>query len=743
MSKIFPENNSPVTITLYRDIPFDNTYKNHSLIYDWKYNNTSISSGTFAQSNFLERSYKRGNVVRKIYTSYTMTGEFNFAYGNGLVTSVVLELTSAQTLCNYMKVSSVGNGDLFYFITSITQVNGITYNLSLELDVLMTYGTEFLNSMKDVPVFTRKKHCFRVNSSGAFGCKDFGSIEPEFANIKASIVESKNNLSFDLTGASSTDKTTLKGLTWLYVVLAREYTLNEEMQTLLGTNFLNYNHKDDTYPFIVICLPMVEKCKFIYKSGDSIVHQTEVNVADKLMNLVGTGYYKGAKISPYPPFTDASNINLYYSGSVLQLEIKGYTTIASVSDAYSLINNFGNNKLLFVHSDITGAMSAFKEFIDWFIISNDSDNTFNMGDVNILRTDVTHAPSISNTMEVNEYKCLMPPFKKYLVKSISTQGLELRPDIVYSDNTSTEVTTFNTKLIATCYPYDNSYFTFCPTQNKFNSLANIGTDSVINYTMPVGENALEYWQQTQSAEYYQGKTAQAVTSGLSILGGIALIGIGATVGVASSGSLSPLGAKAILGGSTMIAGGIASEVNLSKSIEAHQIDLMNRPDSFTNVGSSYVHDLAVASYDITSETNQGMIPYILKLKCKDIDRECALEHYYNYGYEVNRECYFNTDLATDVYTNTLKLDNHLFTRTLFNYIRIEDDITNKIGRNSDIPYVVKQKLNAIFNNGITLWTFMKFPFTHGSTPIATSNTDSIDENYLFKMKYDNAEFYNQ
>lgn len=746
MAKIFPTNNNPVNITLYKDIPFDNTYKHHSLVYDWKYNGSSISSGTFAQSNFLERSYRRSNVVRKIYTRYELTGDFNFAYGNGLVTSVVLELSSAETLCNYMKVSSEGNTDLFYFITSITQLNGITYKLNLELDVIMTFGTEFMDSMKDIPVFTRRKHCFRVDENGWLGSMDFMHTEKDFVNVKPSLNYKHSLLDFETNVTINRD---LRLINWIYIA----YT-GEDNPTSSSGNTNGYVHKGTRYGFSVLCLPLID---ILYiKSEGSVYNWTmTINVRDSIQKLMSYEGYKGCKISPYPPFTQMGSYIQYYNpvpsslsvttsnGRVSTMTIKftgendtgishsSWAVIDGTGNYWGLSFRMGNNNFNVISTGDTTPSKPWTKsgFIE---VTTDMDNNFTLTPTNIVENStLRNVPSIANSYNTNEWKLNLPPFKKYFLKTISNKGIELHPELRYSVRHITANDEWSFTSVTNCYPFNNAVFTYTSTQQSLQGVTSNGLSGVTNYTYPVGVNALDYFNQTQSASYYQGKTAEGISKALQILGGIGAVAIG--------------GAMGKLGGAVAIASGVVGEIELASSIQAKKEDLLNTPDTFTSGGSSYAYDVSMTQIDAQAELLR-LMPYTLSMKCEDYILKMAEESFYNFGYEVNRECYFNGDLATDVYSDSggiLKEDNHLFTRTLFNYIRIEDEITNKIGRNSGIPLVARQKLNTIFNNGITLWTFMKFPFTYGSSVIASSNTDNIDENYLFKMIYDNAEFYNQ
>ena len=64
MKTAFPNLRSPVQITIYNNIPFDNTYKHHSLISNrFTYNGTAIYTGGSLVANvppkerFIDRSY--------------------------------------------------------------------------------------------------------------------------------------------------------------------------------------------------------------------------------------------------------------------------------------------------------------------------------------------------------------------------------------------------------------------------------------------------------------------------------------------------------------------------------------------------------------------------------------------------------------------------------------------------------------------------------------------------------------
>ena len=245
--------------------------------------------------------------------------------------------------------------------------------------------------------------------------------------------------------------------------------------------------------------------------------------------------------------------------------------------------------------------------------------------------------------------------------------------------------------------------------------------------MPCGTNALDVFNTTQAQSFYTSKVASGVTSGLSVAGGVASMVIGAGMTGASAGTLSPMGMAMVAGGAMGVASGTAGIATTIASGVSKVEDLKNTPDSINISGSNFITDSG-----ISKDTN--CLPYITILECSNVIQENANDFFYNYGYEVSRECHFNTNVYFDNSNNKV-IDNNLFGRTIFNYIQIKDDITNKI--DSDIPMIVKQKLSSIFNNGITLWTFFGFNFTeNGYQDTLNYQIDT----WLFKNNLDNTEY---
>ncbi len=724
MSKTaFPITDAPVTITIYSNIPFDNTYKNHSIISQlFKYGNNYIFSGL--QGNpcemFIDRLVDPSSPrpMRHYYERWTLTGEYNFNFTNGLIGSVTLELQPVQTNANYMKVVC-GNDVYYYFITSIVQSNFDTYNLSLECDVLMTYQDEFLEGMKDIPVFTTRKHSHCFDSSGLvpYGC-DLKTGDSSFAGIKPNIISHSYNMSFkDEKWRNLTD------IVWLYVCVdTQEYEVEREFSRY--KYYICYKHKNVSHPLSIACIPISRSKKdVIINCGQDNLLRTNAQSIQTIMNkLVGSGDVHACKLSPYPPF---SLENVTISSTLIDITMSIPESIVTEKSVY--VDNNANT--LYVVDTNKSEVTFYKTGTNhnWFFITDEKQSTYAMSDL-LVGLKRLSPLTIMDTRR-KDTKLLFTPFRKYTI-SAPYGSCEIFPEIYYSSHIiSGDTLSFST--ITTSYIGDNTMYTYLSEVKDYlnNNLVvdynkeNIGLSSSINYIVPAGENALDVFNSTQANAFYQSKTASGITSGITMAGGIGMIVGGAVMTATGYGSGAGIGM--IGAGATALASGTASMVNTFKSANAKIEDLKNTPDSFNVAGSSYVCDFSRAG---------TCYPYLTIYECEGAIEERANDYFYNYGYEVARDCYFNTQLEVSNHVNNF-IDNNLFTRTIFNYIQINEDITNKI--NADIPLIAKQKLSSIFNNGITIWNFFGFPkLWNTSSYTSTYNYDK----WFMKHTYDNTEY---
>lgn len=728
MKTAYPQNSNVVSIRLYSNIPFDNTYKNHSLISEkFKYNNTQIYSGSgMAKEEFINRS--KSALQPFYYPRYDLTGEFNFDFKNGLIGSITLELTPAQTNANYMRVkvgdATHGYEYYYYFITSINQSNVDTYVLTLECDVLMTYQDEFLDGMKDIPAFTSRKHCHRYTNNGLLPyCPDLKTGEDAFANVKPSLLNSKIQLNYENTYMKN-----IKDLVWLYICLDIK-SVDESTINML------YTCQSKDYPLVMVAIPI--NVATITYSDLSLGHALtfeNARLKSVITGLIDDGSVHGAKISPYPPFVISSGAvttldnsrNLAIRSSLFVIREDTTAKIYQMSIGGNLLiygywETIGDNKIKELLSN--GALLVTTQNVVEYPYEGLKPSSFGITNAS--------APTI-NSNRYTDPKLLFSPFKKYkLSAQYANEGNEFYPELIFSENSTGDTNYFYFATTTSAYIGDNNFFTFLKTTttHQYYRYDKIGLSSAVNYIMPCGTNALDIFNSTQAQSFYTSKVASGITSGLSLVGGIASIGIGAGMTIGSSGSLSPMGIGLMASGAMAIAGGTASVATTIASANAKIEDLKNTPDSVNVSGSNFITDNASAP------STYGL-PYILVYDVTCAIKENANDFFYNYGYQVARECYFNTELKFDNSTAN-NVDNNMFGRTIFNYIQLNEDITNKI--NTDIPLVVKQKLSKIFNDGITLWSFFgnaKLWKGQGGYPLSTDNPD----NWFMKCILDNTEY---
>lgn len=739
MSGAFPVTTNPVTITLFRNVPFDNTYKHHSFLYNFKYNGSAIGSNR-SQRNFLYRKHMVGGTqLEYYYHPSTLTDTFNFDFKNGLVASLYLSLTNEQTLSNYMEVKIVSGNTSeywYYFITNITQSNNEVFKLDLECDVLMTYGDAFMEGMKDIPVYTARKHDYRFDNRGYAFSWDYKSGDTTFAGIKPSIVSKKDSCDFIVDGLNEDSMTILKKLKWLYIT--RDKFEGDD------DGLLNFKLKNFDNPFVILCLPI--GCTNLIFRGYNQTEYYSMYCLGTIAKLISDGRYKSAKISSYPPFTTFNGTITYGTrvdehGQTVVDESTIYFTSDYITKSANdtVYCNLGNNDLRVNQKDFTQNNNKDKFDASHFMIfrvQNDFEYKYSDIVIGTMATTPSTSTILSNKME--DTKLQFPPFKKYCLTSASGEETEVHLELLTSLSPflTSQGTPLSVSTITTMYGGDYTYFTYIKPkalQNGVYGFANyknakIGLSTTNNYTIPVGENALDVWKSTQSQTYYNSKVASGIASGLQIAGGIGLIVAGAAATGASAGTASPVGGAMIAAGASAIASGIGSEVTNLTSINSKIEDLKNTPDSINVSGASYAHDLAMDLNDLH--------PYFITYDITPNIKYTANEFLYKYGYEVGRDCYFNYNLTNNFASENAQTS--LFTRTIFNYIQISEDITNKIDTDL-IPFVCKQKLSQIFNNGITLWTFIGFTSLQDSYQGAEQSMYGLNR-WLFKTTLENKEY---
>lgn len=704
--KLIPTTIQPVTITLYRGVPFSNNYSEHTLL-STKFRYTSLNGDVnnvgSDKTAFIDMKL---NGTTYVYPRTTKTGTYNFAFGNGLVTSVVMELDGDEINSNYMKVVA-GSDVYYYFITGITQKNEITYLVNLELDVFMTYGEEFLTNIRNKPVQVERKHCRRVLLSEDGNNDKINPVcfnqESTFTQLKSNIIKSYTPLEFkDFISKNNIDfNDMLNNKNWIYILAGYNSPFHE-----LGEA---YEENGIKYPYYVFCFPMYA-LSIRARHTDSLYPQFNydklVSVGGKsstlLKNFIEDSNTLKIIVSPFPPFKTCTNMNII--DNRIELINKVYTTAGT------------HPRITFETGD--GTDGNYGEYID-LILTEDEDyplisngyfqvykgfgGIFNYKEIEEYFS-LDDSITINMERDIGEYKLQIAPFKDLRMSSYYGGEYRVPTQMLFLKTFDTGVYSIKPSSIVSTNAESNCYFNYVDvTDNSVN--AKLGNINSVSYNIPTGTNAQLLFNQTQSEQYTNSKVVSAITNGLKVIGGALAVVFG--------------GAMGKIGGATAIASGVTGEVNTFTDWSAKMEDLKNTPNSYTFGGSSFSYDYAMAN----SQT-QNLLPYLITYGVSDVEYNMGAEFLYQYGYEYNCETYFSYEI-------TYYSDN-IFERRLFNYVKIKEDITTKLV-GSNLPLIVAQKMNEVLNAGIKLWTFLGFNFDN------STDVGNILTKYFQKSQYCNAE----
>lgn len=696
--KLVPTSINPVTITLYRGIPFDNKYEEHTLLSQQfkfsAYHGSSVIDIGANKEAFINMQ-RNGSYI---YPRSVKSGTYNFAFGNGLVTSVVMELTGNEINSNYMKVVSDGDS-YYYFITGITQKNEVTYLLNLELDVVMTYSEEFLTNIKDKPVMVERKHCRRVQRTRVLTTTTTKinpvcfNQESTFSRVKSNIVKEFTPLEFkDFINGNDNFNDIMKELNWVYVIIG-------ESEAGIRA-FDHYIENGVYYPYAIGVFP-TQPLKVHYNVGGES-RTLILEPYNQFYSYVGQPSVQKIIISPFPPFKECSNIRMvketssrYYEMYIETLD--SHTSIGEFAYFYTGDNNTGSYMCVFQGtSQNYPLMSVEKGYGGKFEYSNVNDY-FN---VNI--------PSVSNTRDIGEYKLQIAPFKDLRMSSYYGGEVSIHTQYLFLQNYSSGVYDIKPYTIASSNAEVNSYFDYVDVGN--NSVeSKRGVSNSVAYNYPTGTDAELLYAQTQKNQYETSKTITAINNGLKIVGGALAL------------TLLP-SAKAKVGGAIAVTSGVAGIIENDMSYYAKMEDLASTPNTYNFAGSSYAYDKALAESGVANV--KSILPYLITYGVSSVEENMASEFLYEYGYEYNTMSKFSTLLTHNT--------DYVFERRLFNYVKIRENISTKlVGDN--LPIIVAQKINEILNAGIKLWTFFGFNFS------SSQDVTDIVDSYFQKDRYCNAE----
>ena len=549
--KLIPTSINPVTITLYQGIPFDNNYNDHTLNYPFKYKtiaNVEHDVGHSSPTAFIDIM----NDDSYVYPRTTKTGTYNFAFGNGLVTSVVMELTDNEINSNYMKVVS-GSDTYYYFITGLTQRNECTYILNLELDVIMTYGNQFMTNMKDIPVMIERKHARRLlKNVGPIG-RRYTRYNPIcfrqdklFVDMKANIF--KKSTALELTGFKGVSDINLDeyfnmGIMWCYVIFGKGEQSNNFWR--------DYVENETRYPYCVVVFPLTEYWS-IYNEN-TLVQRWSIQTL-LTDHIVGVPEVQKIIISPFPPFKDVSNLrSITYVSADDELKFDTNTN-----------NSFGtDSEFEFVQDDYTMPVLA-KGFGGEFVYK----------DINNIFDETT--PDITASKDVGEIKLQIAPFKTLKMSSFFGEELDIRNEYRLLQNVNQNWNKIGFASTVSSNPESNEIYNHALLNNSIDTKG--GLCDILNYTFPIGTNAETLFNETNSNQYANSKLMSTLSNMIKIGGGALALYFGK----------SPMSKGA---GAMALASGIEGQIDTISSTVAKYQDLKNTPYSYTFSGNSLPFDL--------------------------------------------------------------------------------------------------------------------------------------------------------
>lgn len=715
---LFPVAERVANIVLFRNIPFNNKYEHHPFISNkFTYKGATKHSGGSMYS-FL---YAKKSNNEYYFDRLVLDTGFNFNYGNGLVTSVVLEVPHQFTDANYMSVIPIGTTRPYYFfITNVVistasytdNTSKITCTMTLELDVLATYQNDILDGFTG-NVRTERKHCQRYaidnNVNLTPYCIDFSLSEPALSNCKPNIVKDIKN--FTLLDGTSSD-VGYRTCSWFYVSFRGEFG-----DYVIGRN---QSINDIKTPFKTVAFPNVPYLRLVDRNGTYAGRI--IKLEDFLKQCYDNPNVISIKTLPYPPFPSLTGNNpavyqhrftISYDATlnsnvaefIIDNDAITYVQIPTQPDNPPLIGlefNSGNNKAgcwIKYNASTPSAMG--------FYMLETNDNTHEYSPVEMFTTATKPLTLIGRDVKY-EPRLLFNPFKKYLLKSQYASGEELHPELVGCETPLSNymvvescLTAYAGDLTISTYPTFISAVSGISNLSEYYRKINKGLISSPNYSYPVGEDALKSFSQTQGSSYTTQTIGRVISGALAIAGGVASI---------AGGFSAPVGAVAITGGIATVGTAIGGAV-------AKYSDLTNTPDTINTLGGSIFHDLAVGN---------TLHPYLCCYELTTSEQEMIYDYFYEYGYVVNRCCIFNKELYPSDYSNNKWVDTRLFTRTNFNYIKINENISGKLY--GDIPPIVKDKINNILNNGVRLYTLFDTNFANPITNLQDLYEGNVYEN---------------
>ena len=666
-------------------VPLDSNYENPILFKNVK--NGFNGNALLTSLSPLEFLSQYDNSVNNL-ESYI---KINFRYGNTLTTRVVVNLSfltpsEASTIydCNYCIVRQDENPKLptmlFYFINGMSFEKGVsTITLDLEVDVFTTFNKWSLGTSE---VMTTRQHVDRFKNEATFNCEEAllpDIIDSQFnANIISKNEKLRNNdYTYLMVYLSlNTPRTALSNIHCYAPQGEGDFDLvcSETDYNIITTNNSTF-YNGYNLPYIVGFLPL--------NSASSIKL-----VVDDWLNDQGSEKVK---------------VNYYYDNSKFHYKDK-YLSELLIDNPYVLATQIVSFTKPFIES-INFETSTTNEVV---ILDNSGKRTFNVSKYyriapllifkkTDIKTIIKDASYIKDKNEIFEYfygldislntpllkdkrlepKLYASPFAYFVLNGASYKGMALEPLGVGN----------KLEIIETFVPtplVNGNYYTI-NSGIYSNTKANYMTISpYLTSEIPSVQSSYKEFLATQKNSYAQGVTMSYFNNAIGTGSGIVSSAIGLSTGY-------PIGtASGIISTIQSVTNLIAKPFEVQSKMK----DLKQTPSKITS--SNYDIYSVVGITDLSMRFN-----YITML---DTEQNKVFDFFYRNGYQVERTT------APQITSNDITINTNLyaeypalFNRRIFNYIKLDQDITNELKSPTGLSQAIRNKFNSILNRGCRLW----------------------------------------
>lgn len=656
-------------------VPLDSGYENPILFKNVK--NGFNGNALLTSLSPLEFLSQYDNSVNNLDTYI----KINFRYGSTLTTRVVVNLSfltpsEASTIydCNYCVVRQDENPKLptmlFYFINSMSFEKGVsTITLDLELDVFTTFNKWSLDTSE---VMTARQHVDRFKNEATFNCEE--ALLPD-------IIDNQFNANI----ISKNEKLRNNDYTYLMVYLSlntprtqidKVYCDKDKPEKgLICTNAWinkitsnsNITYKGFNLPYAVGFLPL---------NPDTAIKLK----VEAINTLITKDYWYSNNYFIY----DNETIEqlLTNNAYVLAMQVVNFNTPIINEIDFKTTTDFELVALKYTSPDTLG-----KDNIVPLIVLKNKEISTMFHDQQYSKTkneifENFYGLDISLNTPLLKDKRLEPklyssPFAYFVLNGASYKGMALEPlgvgNTLYINETFVPTPLVN----GLYYTIESGIYS--------NTKANYMTISpYLTNEIPTVNNKYQEFLATQKNSYAQGVTMSYFNNALGLGSGILSTAISLNTG-------NPIGTA------SGVISSIQSATNLIAKpfeVQSKMKDLKQTPSKITS--SNYDIYSVVGITDLSMRFN-----YVTML---DTEQNKVFDFFYRFGYQVERETAPQIT-SNDITINTNNYANHpaLFNRKIFNYIKLDQDITNELKCPTGLSQAIRNKFNTILNRGCRLW----------------------------------------